>query len=132
MSIDHNQLGDAGEQLAAELLTGKGLSVAESNYSRKWGEIDLVAVTTDSEVVFVEVKTVRCRVPEQVPEEGQNMHRPEEKVGEEKRRRLRRVIQTYLDESATGQPHWRVDLICVYIDDVRSRVNLNWLKNIII
>lgn len=132
MAIDHNKLGDVGERLAAEFLSEKGLSVVDANFSRQWGEIDLIAVNREEGVVFTEVKTVRCRVPEEVPKEGENKHRPEEKVNDEKRKRLRRIIQTYLDENATGQPLWRVDLVCVYADLQRDRAHINWIQNIII
>jgi len=132
MSVDHNKLGDVGERLAAEFLAQKGLSVVDANFSRQWGEIDLITSEKGGNIVFVEVKTVRCRVPEQVPQEGKNNHRPEEKLNRQKKQRLRRIIQTYLDENATGQPHWRVDLVCVYADLQRDRANINWLENIII
>jgi putative endonuclease len=133
---DHNTIGDIGERLAAEFLQSKGLVLVDSNFSRKWGELDLITHNNQkdgrSTLVFFEVKTVRCRVPEEVPAEGDNAHRPEEKVNDEKQERMRRIIQTYLDENATGRPHWRIDLVCVYLDLSKEAVNINWLKNIII
>jgi len=51
------ETGKKAEELAAEHLEGKGMTVLERNFRAKVGEIDLV-VKDGEEVVFVEV---RCR-----------------------------------------------------------------------
>jgi len=128
----HNKIGDIGEDIAAEFLQEKGFSVLETNFNRKWGELDLITTKDTKKIVFVEVKTKRCQIPKQVPQEGEDVYRLEENVNDEKKQRLKRTIQTYLEENATGRPHWRVDLLCVYIDMRQKESRVNWLKNIII
>lgn len=58
------QLGDFGESAACEFLQGKGWAIVERNFrAGKIGEIDIIALTAESQLVAVEVKT-RCRNPQ--------------------------------------------------------------------
>jgi len=132
MTAVHNKVGDLGEDIACEFLQNKGFSVLETNFNRKWGELDIITTKDKERIVFVEVKTKRCQIPEELPQEGEDAYRLEENVNDEKRQRLKRTIQTYLEENATGRPHWRVDLLCVYVDIHQKESRVNWLKNIII
>ena len=50
-------LGHAGEEATAELLIAKGYRILDKNWRIKEGELDLVALSPKSEIVFVEVKT---------------------------------------------------------------------------
>jgi len=49
------QIGDAGEERAAQFLAGKGLRMVERNFRVKGGEIDIVC-RDGKTVVFVEVR----------------------------------------------------------------------------
>jgi putative endonuclease len=49
-------LGRAAEHIAAHFLTAQGLDLALRNFRRRLGEIDLVALDSDT-VVIVEVRT---------------------------------------------------------------------------
>ena len=49
--------GNAGENKAADYLTGKGYSILARNWRTKSGEIDIIAVK-DETLVFVEVKSL--------------------------------------------------------------------------
>ena len=51
--------GDAGEQLAADALTARGLRIVDRNARTRFGELDLVARDRRG-YVFVEVKTRRA------------------------------------------------------------------------
>ena len=50
------QLGDAGEQLAADHLARRGFQILDRNYRTRWGELDIVACDGRT-IVFCEVKT---------------------------------------------------------------------------
>jgi putative endonuclease len=52
--------GDQAERIAAGYLQRKGLSLIETNYRCRWGEIDLVLRDRDT-IVFTEVKLRRSR-----------------------------------------------------------------------
>lgn len=49
-------LGKKGEDLAVEFLIRKGYKIIERNFSKRYGEIDIVAKDGDT-LVFIEVKT---------------------------------------------------------------------------
>lgn len=52
----HNDLGEWGEQLAADMLIEEGFAVIERRWRMSHCEIDIIAVKDDT-VVFAEVKT---------------------------------------------------------------------------
>lgn len=52
----HNELGDLGEQLAAEYLQAKGYAILERNYRFQKAEIDIIA-RHNNQLICVEVKT---------------------------------------------------------------------------
>ncbi|UPS92799.1 YraN family protein [Bizionia sp. M204] len=51
----HNELGELGEQLAAEYLQAKGYVILERNYRFKKAEIDIIA-KHNNQMICVEVK----------------------------------------------------------------------------
>ncbi len=53
---EHNELGQTGEEIAAEYLTSKGFEILASNWRYNHKEIDLIARDGDY-LVIVEVKT---------------------------------------------------------------------------
>lgn len=52
------QLGNTGEQLVADWLTARGVTILAQNYQTKLGEVDLIA-TKNETIAFIEVKTRR-------------------------------------------------------------------------
>jgi putative endonuclease len=57
MSLSRKELAAKGEELAAQILADKGYKIVERNYRYGHGEIDIIAIDTNSKcTVFVEVK----------------------------------------------------------------------------
>lgn len=52
----NQEIGKIGEQIAADLLLSKGISIIDRNFRTKFGEIDIVG-KKDNKTIFVEVKT---------------------------------------------------------------------------
>jgi putative endonuclease len=50
-------IGDQGEEMAAEHLLANGYSIISRQYRSKKGEIDCIAQDSDGTIVFVEVKS---------------------------------------------------------------------------
>lgn len=98
-----DELGKAGEEVAAKFLEKKGLLVMSRNWRCSEGEIDIVATDGLSRVIFCEVKT----------RSGTGYGSPAETVTAGKRRKLRRLAQVWLQNSHSGWLHVRFDVIGV-------------------
>jgi len=125
-----SQIGQFGEDKAAEFLAQQGFKILDRNYRKKWGEIDIVA-QKDNSVHFVEVKTV-TRARTAVPGDD---YEPEDNIHPWKRKRLRRAIETYLlaKEEEMGDNDWQVDVIAVYLDETsRTAWKIDWLQDEVI
>lgn len=113
--------GDIGEEVVCKYLENKGFLIADRNYLRPWGEIDIVAKKPNF-ISFVEVKTVS--------REG---IRPEENMHPAKLKRLHRVVQTYLLEKKVPEStNWQIDLACVLLDFSTRKAKIEMLENIIL
>ncbi|MBQ6440877.1 MAG: YraN family protein [Mogibacterium sp.] len=78
-------VGDIGENFAADLLTNAGYKIIERNYRTKAGEIDIIAIK-DGVIHFVEVKT----------RNGNQYGYPSEAVTATKQTHIRRAAEQYL------------------------------------
>ncbi len=99
-------VGQKGENIATDYLKRHGYKVLDRNFrSRRWGEIDIVAVDDDT-LVFVEVKT---RVGTQYGE-------PVEAVTPFKIRALKRAGQYYKLEYPETPEALRIDVVSIILD----------------
>ena len=64
-------IGKIGEDAASTYLKENGYSIIDRNYSRKWGELDIVA-KKGNKIHFVEVKSVSRKTPNDVIHETKN------------------------------------------------------------
>ncbi len=78
-------VGDIGENFAADLLTNSGYQIIERNYRTKAGEIDIIA-TKNGVLHFIEVKT----------RNGDQYGYPSESVTATKQLRIKRAAEQYL------------------------------------
>lgn len=130
MSKNTKETGALGEQIAAKYLKEKGFDIVESNYWRKWGEIDLI-VRRDQIIRFVEVKTVSyetvAKLKHAVTHETWN---PEELVHKFKIRQIQKALQTWIsDNRYTG--NWQIDVIAIRIVPRETFASVKWIENII-
>lgn len=83
----HNDTGKWGEELATEMLRGKGYNIIERDWHSGHRDIDIIARTPDSRtVVFVEVKTRTQDI----------IMRPEDAVTEKKIRNIGLAANNYV------------------------------------
>jgi ribonuclease HII len=115
--LPKQELGEWGEAAAAHYLEEKGLELRCRNFTRPFGEIDLVC-RDGAQLVFVEVRTGRPGTPP-----GQLLS----SVDLEKQARLLRLARAYV--AACGEPQpvdFRLDVIAVTPQIVRSQWNEEW------
>jgi putative endonuclease len=102
-----SELGQFGENIAANYLVSKKYRIVERNHRQKWGEIDIVAISPEKILVFVEVKTVTGPNPQIIPED---------QMTKTKLKRLRKTAEIYANGVGTNlvrRSGWRIDLIAV-------------------
>ena len=118
------KIGALGENMSCKFLVKRDFRILDRNYSKKWGEIDIVA-EKDKIFRFIEVKTV-------VSYET-TKYRPEENVHYQKLKRLSRVIQTYLlDKKVSYETEWQIDIMAVFLDLENKKARFRFTENIII
>ena len=126
----NQKTGEIGEHLATRYLQNKGFSVVERNYTKKWGEIDII-VKKGQKIHFVEVKSLSGIGGNIAKEAKEGEYRPEDNMNHHKLDRLKRTIQTYLAEFNVKED-WQFDLVTVYINQHTKEARINFLENIIL
>lgn len=122
---NNREKGDRGEDIACFYLQKHGFFIQERNHLRRWGEIDIIAVK-DKILHFIEVKSV-------IDKGNMIGYRPEENVNDLKQRKLRRVIQTYLNENKYGpNAEFRFHVITVVTSIKTGKSKVKMLRNIIL
>lgn len=130
--------GEIGENIAVRFLMKHGFSVLDRNYTKKWGEIDIVAEKANK-LYFIEVKSVsRETLDTFIPKsyndsDDRYEHRPEDNMHPWKLKRLSRTIQTYLlSKNVPDEKEWQVDLLVVYICQKEKKAKVKVVSNIIL
>jgi putative endonuclease len=121
---EKQKIGEIGENIATKFLVKHGFLILDRNYTKKWGEIDIVAEKANK-IYFVEVKSVSYGTDDpRMPED--NMH-------PWKLKRLSRTIQTYLiSKRISEEKEWQVDLLVVYLDLENKKAKVKVVSNIIL
>jgi putative endonuclease len=122
------KIGELGEGVACKFLIKSGFSILERNYTKKWGEIDIIAQKNDKRY-FIEVKSKQVQSIDLISYET---NRPEENMHKWKMERLRRVVETYLISKRIGYIDWQFDLLIVYLDLNKRLARVRMMDNIIL
>jgi putative endonuclease len=117
-------IGETGEKIALKFLKDKGFTILERNYTKKIGEIDIVAQRGET-LHFVEVKSLIKYVPRET-------YNPFENLSHFKLRKITRTIQWYLIERhVSRETPWVIDAIAVIIDRNSRSAKVEVMWNII-
>lgn len=123
------KIGELGEDIACKFLNKHGYSILERNYTKKWGEIDIIA-EKENKKYFIEVKSKS--VSDINFSYSSETNRPEENMHIWKMKRLRRVVETYLISKRIGDIDWQFDLLVVYLDLDKRFARIKVVDNIIL
>lgn len=130
--------GEIGENIAARFLMKHDFSILDRNYTKKWGEIDIIA-QKNNKLYFIEVKsvsreTLNTFIPKSYNDaDGRYEHRPEDNMHPWKLKRLSRTIQTYLlSKNVDEDKEWQVDLLVVYICQKEKKAKVKVVSDIIL
>jgi len=122
------KIGELGEGVACNYLIKIGYSILERNYTKKWGEIDIIAQKSEKRY-FIEVKSKSVSNLDFVSDTA---NRPEDNMHPMKLKRLRRVVETYLISQRLGYVDWQFDLLVVYLDIEGRKARVKRIENIIL
>ncbi|MFA6273610.1 MAG: YraN family protein [Candidatus Paceibacterota bacterium] len=128
---EKQKIGEIGENIACKFLVKHGFSILDRNYTKKWGEIDIVA-EKNKKLYFIEVKSVSRETLENVSYETNN-YKAEDNMHPWKLKRLSRTIQTYLlSKKISDETEWQVDLLIVYLDLKNKKAKIKLEEDIIL
>src|SRR3989344_2196092 len=125
------KIGEIGENIATRFLMKRGFSVLDRNYTKKWGEIDIVA-EKDNKLYFIEVKSVSRETLKNVNRETMDSYHPEDNMHPWKLKRLSRVIQTYLLSKNLDEKEWQLDLLVVFLSLKDKTAKIKVVSDIIL
>ena len=136
------KIGEIGENVSVKFLVKHNFIILDRNYTKKWGEIDVVA-EKDNKLYFIEVKSVSRETLENVTpastkpslggQETLGEYRPEDNMHPWKLKRLARTIQTYLlSKKIPDNKEWQVDLLVVFLDLINKKAKVKVVKDIIL
>lgn len=135
---EKQKIGELGENIAVKFLVKRGFSVIDRNYTKKWGEIDVVA-EKERKLYFIEVKSVSRETLEHVLNDPvyrqaeTDSYQPEDNMHPWKLKRLSRTIQTYLLSKKIGEGvEWQVDLLVVYLSLKDKKAKVKVVSDIIL
>lgn len=129
---EKQKIGEIGENIAEKFLVKQGFSILERNYTKKWGEIDIVA-EKDNKIYFIEVKSVSKPDLVDVNRETDDDYRAEDNMHPWKLKRLSRTIQTYLlSKNIPDEKEWQVDLAVVYLSLKNNESRVKIVSDIIL
>ncbi len=112
-----NKTGVWGELYAARYLRDRNYEILGSNYTCRFGEIDIIA-RKNGTVCFVEVKTRNEKTP----------IRPMEAVDTDKTEKIEMAAKNFVS-FAKIKENLRFDVCEVYVDDSDKLKNINYIEN---
>lgn len=136
---EKQKIGEIGENVACKFLVKHGFTILERNYTKKWGEIDIVAQRQENsglKLYFIEVKAVTRdlnNVSRITSKDSLDQYRPEDNMHPWKLKRLSRTIQTYLvSKHVSESTEWQFDLLVVFLDMENKKARVKRVEDVIL
>lgn len=126
------KIGEIGENIATKFLMKHGFSILDRNYTKKWGELDIIAEKANK-LYFIEVKSVSKPNLDIVTHETLDQYHPEDNMHPWKLKRMSRTIKTYLlSKNVHDDKEWQVDLLVVFLDLKNKKAKIKVVSDIIL
>ena len=116
MKFKNREIGRLAENLATTALAEKGYQILETNFSNRFGEIDIIAKDKDI-LVFVEVKAKK----------GAEFGLPEEMINPSKLRRVKNMATIYMEGQTLP---CRIDVVAVVLSAEDQLIRLTHYENV--
>ena len=129
--MNNKETGKIGENVACVFLKKRNFYIFQRNYLKKWGEIDIIA-QKEGIFHFFEVKSLGVKDKGRLEWACQSF-RPEENVHVQKRRRLKRTIQTFFAEQKNSMDTtFKFHVIVVFLNFTTRRARVSILEDVIL
>ena len=117
-----SEIGKLGEDLACSYLIRKGYRIIDRNYREKIGEIDIIAISKDRVLVFIEVKTMKESGNPATKPPGEQVPglEPEDNLTNSKLKKVSRTCELFViknPELIKEEKGWRIDLVAISLDE---------------
>ncbi|MBI1975775.1 MAG: YraN family protein [Candidatus Vogelbacteria bacterium] len=120
--LSDKEIGKRGENIACSHYRALGNTICTQNFSRKYGEIDIVAIKGNL-LRFIEVKTSFRKNCDALT--------PDVRIDYKKRRNLPRIIDAYLSENNVPENVlYQIDIAIVYLSDDNGESTVELLENV--
>ncbi|PIR43998.1 hypothetical protein COV23_02275 [Candidatus Wolfebacteria bacterium CG10_big_fil_rev_8_21_14_0_10_31_9] len=109
------ETGQYGENLACNYLIANKYKIIDRNFSKPYGEIDIIAKYKDGTLVFVEVKTMTTYDTTN----DEDALKPEDQLNPAKLKKVSKTALGYSNEHPElirKSRGWRIDLIAIDLD----------------
>jgi putative endonuclease len=116
--MQRKETGNYGERLARDYLKKHGFRILETNFTCRYGEIDIIS-TKDKTLVFTEVRT----------KTGDEYGTPEESITPLKQSRLRKSAVYYVQHHRKLPEFWRIDVVAIELNPDGSVKRLDLYEN---
>ena len=104
---DPKEFGKHGEAMAVEFLRQKGYQILETNFRKRVGEVDIIAMSPQKQYVFIEVKARR----------NARFGYPEEAVSPRKLHKVLITGQLWLAMKKINTDNYRLDVISIEMEE---------------
>ena len=127
-SKTRKEVGNLGENVAAEYLKRHGFKIRDRNIARKTGELDIIA-EKENTLYFVEVKT---NLVDEFPSDGniRDEYDPSLNLHEMKIRKVARTAEWYVLEK-DWEGEWQVDGCLVWLRRRNGMARVRYLPQIV-
>ena len=126
-TASRKEVGALGEKVAAHYLHSHGFLIVDRNFTRKMGELDLIA-RKERVVHFVEVKSILC---DEFPrDQGSDEYDPSVNLHETKIRKVARMAEWYVAEHDI-EDEWQVDGCLVWLRRRDGMARVSYLPQIV-
>lgn len=115
----NQDLGNLGEDIAADYLTSTGYKIIERNFKKRYGDIDIVASDGDT-ITFIEVKT---RI-------GDKFGSGEEAITPWKLKTLIKSVNFYKHMHPEMDGAMRIDVVAIAMSANREVEKITLYKNV--
>ena len=114
MKTNNFEVGRIGENIACRFLIKKGYQIIERNHRERSDEIDIIGISPERTLVFIEVKTL---VGGFIDSSRRLM--PEDQLTAWKLKKISRACMIFVGkhpELVDPEKGWRIDLVAIALD----------------